>query len=88
MPSELIINEKWDTCLERTVINFGIGLVSAGVAGVVLTRESTVHQSLRGTGTCYVLIVDLESLAWALSRGSLGSVLVQPCDQAPKFSNH
>ena len=37
-----MINEKWDTCLERTVINFGIGLVSAGLAGIVLTRESTV----------------------------------------------
>lgn len=26
-------------CLERTVINFGIGLATAGLAGVVLTRE-------------------------------------------------
>lgn len=41
-----MINEKWDTCLERTVINFGIGLVSAGVAGVVLTRENTVIPTL------------------------------------------
>lgn len=37
--SELLINEKWDTCLERTVINFGIGLVAAGLGGAVLTRE-------------------------------------------------
>lgn len=39
MPSEFKISEKWDVCLERTVINFGMGVVAAGLAGVVLTRE-------------------------------------------------
>ena len=39
VPSEFKISEKWDVCLERTVINFGMGVVAAGLAGVVLTRE-------------------------------------------------
>ncbi|CAM9707227.1 unnamed protein product, partial [Hapterophycus canaliculatus] len=40
VPSEFKISEKWDVCLERTVINFGMGVVAAGLASVVLTRKS------------------------------------------------
>lgn len=35
----MVISEKWDACLERTVMNFGIGILAGGLASVVLTRE-------------------------------------------------
>lgn len=47
VPSEFKISEKWDVCLERTVINFGIGVVAAGLAGVVLTRECSVRNCVQ-----------------------------------------
>ena len=39
MPSEMVIPEKWDACLERTLINFGIGLVVGGASAIVLSRK-------------------------------------------------
>lgn len=39
VPSEMVISEKWDTCLERTVINFGVGFVAGGLGSLVLARE-------------------------------------------------
>jgi Domain of unknown function (DUF543) len=39
VPSELKISAQWDECLERTVINFGAGLVIGALSAVVLTRE-------------------------------------------------
>ncbi|CAM9518318.1 unnamed protein product [Choristocarpus tenellus] len=43
VPSEMIISEKWDACLERSLINIGIGLVAGGLTGVVLTSEYVVE---------------------------------------------
>lgn len=58
VPSEFKISEKWDVCLERTVINFGMGVVAAGLAGVVLTRE------------CYSMAICLAAARFA-HRGRL-----------------
>ncbi|CAN0251248.1 unnamed protein product [Ectocarpus sp. 8 AP-2014] len=50
VPSEFKISEKWDVCLERTVINFGAGVVVAGLAGVVLTRSPGMRRAVMGFG--------------------------------------
>ncbi|CAM9701476.1 unnamed protein product [Sphacelaria rigidula] len=46
----MVISEKWDSCLERTVINFGIGVVAGGLAGVVLTRAPGMRKAVMGFG--------------------------------------
>mmetsp|Transcript_4777 Transcript_4777/g.14940 ORF Transcript_4777/g.14940 Transcript_4777/m.14940 type:complete len:86 (+) Transcript_4777:61-318(+) len=38
VPSELLLSEKWDTLLERVVVNAGYGLVFGGAASLVLFR--------------------------------------------------
>ncbi|CAM9921142.1 unnamed protein product, partial [Ascophyllum nodosum] len=50
VPSELQLSSKWDVCLERAVINFGIGIVTAGLAGVVLTRAPGMRKAVMGFG--------------------------------------
>ncbi|CAM9406847.1 unnamed protein product [Scytosiphon promiscuus] len=50
VPSELKISEKWDVCLERTVINVGMGVVAAGLASVVLTRSPGMRRAVMGFG--------------------------------------
>lgn len=44
VPSEMVINEKWDACLERTVINFGIGVVVGGLGSLVVTRKDILFE--------------------------------------------
>lgn len=39
IPSEEMISHKWDACLERMVINFGMGVLVGGLAAVVLTSK-------------------------------------------------
>ncbi|EKU22093.1 hypothetical protein NGA_0198301 [Nannochloropsis gaditana CCMP526] len=38
VPSELYISEKWDKCLERTVVNVASGAVLGLLSGFVLAR--------------------------------------------------
>ncbi|EWM24469.1 Protein of unknown function DUF543 [Nannochloropsis gaditana] len=40
VPSELYISEKWDKCLERTVVNVASGAVLGLLSGFVLARKS------------------------------------------------
>lgn len=42
----MVINEKWDACLERTVINLGIGLVAGGLGSLIIARESCLRKIL------------------------------------------
>jgi len=41
VPSELQISDKWDKCLERTIINVGTGLVVGGLLSFVLASKYT-----------------------------------------------
>lgn len=40
VPAELVISDKWDKCLERTIINVGTGLVVGGLLSFVFARKS------------------------------------------------
>lgn len=53
LPSELIMAARWDTLLERVVLNAGAGAVLGLAASFVLTRGMTmrVGLSLFGAGT-------------------------------------
>ncbi|KAG5177660.1 hypothetical protein JKP88DRAFT_226371 [Tribonema minus] len=50
VPSEMLISEQWDECLERTLINFGTGLLVGGLSAVVLTRSPGAKRALMGFG--------------------------------------
>lgn len=39
LPSELVVSDTWDRCLERTIVNVGTGLVVGGLLSFVLARE-------------------------------------------------
>ena len=41
--SEDWISEQWDACLERTVINFSLGLAAGALTAVVLTSKQNVN---------------------------------------------
>eukprot|EP00953_Heterococcus_sp_UTEX-ZZ885_P019588 10937-Heterococcus_DN1.PRE.2 len=44
VPSELKISAQWDSCIERTVINFGAGLVVGALSAVVLTTNQMLER--------------------------------------------
>lgn len=50
IPAEMVVSEKWDACLERTLINFGIGIVAGGLTSVVLTRAPGMRRAVLGFG--------------------------------------
>lgn len=50
VPSELVLERKWDTILSELGTNVAIGTVTAGVAAVVLTRGPRMRSAITAFG--------------------------------------
>ena len=63
LPSELIMSAKWDTLLERVVLNSGAGALVGLAASLVLSRGRTARWAITffGAGTGVGMAVERSS---------------------------
>lgn len=47
VPSEMLISEQWDACLERLVLRAGTGLIVGGLSAIVLSRECCLFYTVQ-----------------------------------------
>mmetsp|Transcript_5902 Transcript_5902/g.16680 ORF Transcript_5902/g.16680 Transcript_5902/m.16680 type:complete len:90 (+) Transcript_5902:269-538(+) len=72
LPSELIMSARWDTLLERVVLNSGAGAMIGLAASLVLSRGRTARWAITffGAGTGVGMAVERSSAEMSAAERS------------------